>query len=116
MIHKILVEIETEEGITFEEVLKDIETQFFAEGEIFDVKGTDAVFCSIGELTLNKERCIMDDRERAFKAGFDEGHLTGNSRDSLAGFPIPDFDGSLAENQRGREIGAALKQSEDKNK
>ena len=42
MIHKILVEIETEEGITFEEVLKDIETQFFAEGEIFDVKGTDA--------------------------------------------------------------------------
>ena len=51
MIHKILVEIETEEGITFEEVLKDIEIQFFAEGEIFDVKGTDAVFCSIGEVT-----------------------------------------------------------------
>jgi hypothetical protein len=47
MIHKLVLEIETEEDITMDDILKAIEIQFFAEGEIFDAEGSDAVFTSI---------------------------------------------------------------------
>ena len=50
MIHKILVEVETEEHITYEDIINAIEIQFFTEGELFNIKLTDAIFTSITKI------------------------------------------------------------------
>jgi len=57
---------------------------------------------------------MLDDRERAFNAGIKEGKETGSTSDIFDVFPVPDFDGSIGEYNRGREIGAAIKNSEEK--
>jgi len=50
MIHNIIIEIETEGHITSSQVIDAIEQQFFTDGELFDIDGTDGIICSIEDL------------------------------------------------------------------
>lgn len=60
---------------------------------------------------------MMDDQERALLAGIEKGKSTGIAKDEFGDIMhFPDFDGSISEYNRGREIGAAIKNSEDKNR
>jgi hypothetical protein len=46
MIHKLKIEIETDNNITYEDTLRSFETHFICAGELFDINGSDG--CIVG--------------------------------------------------------------------
>lgn len=50
MIYKLKIEIETDDNVTYEQVLKAIESCYFTEGELFNIMDHDAIFTSITKI------------------------------------------------------------------